>query len=54
MTDRNANWADWIDKRLDKPGIVFLGVGAGHLAGRDSVQDLLDKRGIKSARVTSR
>lgn len=51
FTDRNANWAEWIDKRLDQPGIVFLAVGAGHLAGKSSVQELLAKRGIKSARV---
>ncbi len=50
LTDRNANWADWIDQRLDKPGVVFVGVGAGHLGGKDSVQDLLAKRGISSAR----
>jgi uncharacterized protein YbaP (TraB family) len=50
LTDRNANWAEWIDKRLDKPGVVFMGVGAGHLGGKDSVQNLLAKRGISSAR----
>jgi len=53
LSDRNANWADWIDKRLDKPGVVFVGVGAGHLGGKDSVQDYLAKRGIKSERVAS-
>jgi len=53
LSDRNANWADWIDKRLDKPGVVFVGVGAGHLGGKDSVQDYLTKRGIKSERVVS-
>ena len=53
LTDRNANWAEWIDKRLDKPGIVFMGVGAGHLGGKDSVQDLLAKRGIKSKRIAA-
>ncbi len=51
ITDRNANWADWIDKRLDQPGTVFMAVGAGHLAGKGSVQDQLRKRGIKSARL---
>jgi uncharacterized protein YbaP (TraB family) len=51
MTSRNANWAEWVDARLDKPGTVFVAVGTGHLAGKDSVQDLLAKRGIKSARV---
>ena len=50
ITDRNANWAEWVDQRLDKPGVVFVGVGAGHLGGKDSVQALLAKRGIKSAR----
>jgi len=53
LVDRNANWAEWIDKRLDKPGVVFMGVGAGHLGGKDSVQALLAKRGIKSARIAS-
>lgn len=52
LTDRNANWAEWVSKRLDQPGTVFVAVGAGHLAGQDSVQQLLAKRGIKSARVT--
>lgn len=53
LTDRNANWAKWIDERLDKPGVVFMGVGAGHLGGKDSVQDLLAKRGIKAERVAA-
>lgn len=53
LADRNANWAEWIDKRLDKPGVIFMGVGAGHLGGRDSVQAVLAKRGIKSARITA-
>ena len=53
LSDRNANWAEWIDKRLDKPGVVFLGVGAGHLGGKDSVQDLLSKRGIKATRIVA-
>ena len=51
ITDRNANWAVWIDKRLEQPGTVFIAVGAGHLAGKGSVQDQLKKRGIKSARL---
>ena len=51
MTDRNANWAEWIDQRLDKPGTVFIAVGTAHLAGTDSVQEFLGKRGITSRRV---
>ena len=52
FTQRNGKWADWVDARMDKPGTVFVAVGAGHLAGADSVQALLAKRGIKSERVT--
>jgi len=48
---RNANWARWIDERLDRPGTVFLAVGAGHLAGTQSVQDKLAELGIATARV---
>lgn len=51
LYSRNANWAEWIDTRLDKPGTVFIAVGAGHLAGEKSVQDYLAKRGIMAARV---
>lgn len=48
---RNANWAKWIDERLDAPGAVFIAVGAGHLAGEQSVQDKLAELGIEAARV---
>ena len=48
---RNRNWATWIDERLDQPGTVFMAVGAGHLAGAQSVQDALAQRGIQSVRV---
>ena len=48
---RNANWAEWIDTRLDTPGTVFMAVGAGHLSGPKSVQDYLTERGISTARV---
>lgn len=51
LADRNANWAKWIKARLATPGTVFVAVGAGHLAGKDSVQDDLAKDGIKSVRV---
>ncbi|WP_164549698.1 TraB/GumN family protein [Altericroceibacterium xinjiangense] len=51
LTRRNANWAEWIDRRLQQPGTVFVAVGAGHLAGKGSVQDQLKARGITTARV---
>jgi uncharacterized protein YbaP (TraB family) len=53
ITDRNAKWADWIAERMQKPGVVFIGVGAGHLGGKDSVQEQLAKHGIKSERVAT-
>lgn len=51
LADRNRNWAEWLDNRMDQPGQVFVAVGAGHLAGRDSVQDLLAARGFTVERV---
>ena len=51
LYSRNANWAEWIDTRLDEPGTVFIAVGAGHLAGAKSVQDFLAQKGITVARV---
>jgi hypothetical protein len=51
MKKRNAAWADWVAKRLDQPGTVMMAVGAGHLAGKDSVQHLLLARGLKATRV---
>ena len=52
LYNRNANWAEWIDARLDStPGTVFIAVGAGHLAGEKSVQDYLAERDIETTRV---
>jgi hypothetical protein len=51
LYSRNANWAEWIDARLDQPGTVFIAVGAGHLAGAKSVQDYLTEKGITTMRV---
>jgi hypothetical protein len=51
LSKRNARWADWLDKRMDRPGTVFVAVGAGHLAGRESVQAMLKKHGYKAKRV---
>ena len=52
IADRNAKWAQWIANRLDRPGTVFVAVGTGHLAGKDSVQSWLASRGIASVRVS--
>jgi uncharacterized protein YbaP (TraB family) len=51
FTERNARWADWIAARLQTPGTVFVAVGAGHLAGKDSVLVRLAEKGIESQRV---
>jgi uncharacterized protein YbaP (TraB family) len=51
FTERNARWADWIAARMQTPGTVFVAVGAGHLAGRDSVLVRLAEKGIESQRV---
>jgi uncharacterized protein YbaP (TraB family) len=51
LYSRNANWAEWIDTRMDTPGTVFIAVGAGHLAGAKSVQDYLAEKGITVTRV---
>ncbi len=48
---RNRNWAAWIENRLKQPGTVFIAVGAGHLGGKGSVQDVLSKHGIQAVRV---
>jgi hypothetical protein len=52
LFDRNARWADWIGQRLAKPGTVFIAVGAGHLAGKQSVQDYLAAKKLTATRVT--
>ncbi|MBU0825670.1 MAG: TraB/GumN family protein [Alphaproteobacteria bacterium] len=51
LYDRNQRWADQIKTRMDKPGTVFIAVGAGHLAGEKSVQDYLKDRGLTATRI---
>ncbi len=51
LTKRNANWVEWIKTRMDKPGTVFIAVGAGHLAGKDSVQAMLSANDLKVTRI---
>jgi uncharacterized protein len=52
LSDRNERWAKWIKARMDKPGTVFVAVGAGHLAGKESVQDFMAKDGLKAERIS--
>ena len=51
FTERNARWADWIAGRMQTPGVVFVAVGAGHLAGKDSLLVRLAEQGITSSRL---
>ncbi len=51
LIDRNKAWASWIDRRMDKPGTVFIAVGAGHLAGPGSVQEQLLQLGLPTQRL---
>jgi len=48
---RNANWADQIKAMMDGEGRIFIAVGAAHLAGQQSVQQLLqEKYGLTAVR----
>ena len=51
LYDRNARWADQIKARMERPGTVFVAVGAGHLAGEKSLQDYLKDHGLTAERV---
>lgn len=51
FNDRNGRWAQWIARRLQQPGVVFVAVGAGHLAGQDSVQNKLAALHVRSQRI---
>ena len=51
FTERNARWADWVSARMRTPGTVFVAVGAGHLAGKDSLLVRLAELGIPSSRL---
>ena len=52
LFDRNARWADWLARRMDRPGTLFVAVGAGHLAGKGSVIDRLSQRHFHIRRLS--
>ena len=54
LTVRNARWADQLDARMDRPGVVLVAVGAGHLAGPDSLLAQLAARGWTATRLTAK
>jgi len=51
IRQRNANWSRWIEQRMTQPGTIMIAVGAGHLAGRDSVIAMLQRDGYHVRRV---
>lgn len=51
LKTRNANWKKWIEQRMARPGAIMVAVGAGHLAGKDSVIDLLQRDGYRVHRL---
>lgn len=51
LEERNANWTKWIEQRMAQPGTIMVAVGAGHLAGAESVVAMLQRDGYRVARV---
>ena len=51
LTARNRVWTDWLVRRMARPGAILFAVGAGHLAGPDSVQSMLAGRGVRARRI---
>ena len=49
--NRNEKWIPQIEDMLDEPGSVFIAVGAGHMAGPDSVITMLESKGHTLTRV---
>ena len=47
LTTRNKNWVPAIKSLLNEPGTKLVAVGAAHLAGPDSVVNMLQDEGIK-------
>ena len=55
LIDRNTAWAKWIGERVAHPHapheVLFIAVGAGHLAGNDSLIAQLARAGLRAHRV---
>lgn len=52
LTRRNAKWTEELTRVMhQEEGEFFVAVGAAHLAGPDSVQAMLEKRGFEVKRI---
>ncbi|MEH6744708.1 TraB/GumN family protein [Hyphomonas sp.] len=47
LKSRNEVWVGKIEAMLDEPGTRLIAVGAGHLAGEDSVIEMLEAKGYE-------
>ncbi|WP_199857854.1 TraB/GumN family protein [Erythrobacter sp. EC-HK427] len=48
---RNAQWAEWVEAKLEEPGTILLAVGAGHFEGDASLLEMLEARGLVAQRI---
>jgi uncharacterized protein YbaP (TraB family) len=51
IRQRNANWTKWIRERMAEPGSLMVAVGAGHLAGKESVIEMLKRQGLRVRQI---
>ncbi len=51
QTQRNRQWSDAIDKELSPDHVLFIAVGAAHLAGADGLPSLLEQKGYTVTRI---
>ena len=47
IVNRNRNWVGQVEEILEGSGTAFIAVGAGHLAGDDSLIGMLRARGLE-------
>lgn len=50
LVQRNTDWANQIQTLMEGSGVIFIAVGAAHLASDDSVQEILKDRGVTVTR----
>jgi uncharacterized protein YbaP (TraB family) len=46
LVARNTNWANWLAAVMQRPGKLFVAVGAGHMGGPDGLLAQLRARGL--------
>jgi uncharacterized protein YbaP (TraB family) len=46
LVARNINWANWLAAVMQRPGKLFVAVGAGHIGGPDGLLAQLRARGL--------